>query len=193
MKKHTISIIGTSGRKEALKGLSPKLYHSMVRKAEEVIDSLSLSKEEILLVSGGAAWSDHVAVSLFLTGNYGGLKLYLPAPFDEEKEAFFDTGVVNWKTNPGGTANYYFRPFSRSMGRNMLKDLKKALEKGAIIDIPTGKSSGFHGRNTLVARSDVVLAFTWGKKEPEDGGTKDTWNKVPKGSTKIHIPLSSLM
>lgn len=196
MKQHTVSIIGTSGRKDAIKNLTPTLFNRMVAKADETLDSLSFSKKEIMLVSGGAAWSDHVAVSLFLTGDYGGLKLYLPSLFDKEKVAYYDTGVVNWKTNPGGTANYYFRPFSKIMERNMLEDLKKAQEKGALFDTPLnsdGKSSqGFHGRNTLVAQSDVVIAFTWGEHEPTDGGTKDTWKKVPKTSTKIHISLSTL-
>jgi len=52
------------------------------------------------------------------------------------------------------------------------------------------ESHGFHNRNSQVAKSDYVIAFTWGKEEPEDGGTLDTWNKS-KGK-KIHISLQEL-
>ncbi len=57
-----VAIIGTAGRGVAT--MTKQLFDSMVIEAKSVINSLALT--EVELISGGAAWSDHVAVALFL-------------------------------------------------------------------------------------------------------------------------------
>jgi len=81
-----IAIIGTAGRKEDGAKLSKDVYHKMVADAQHQIAGLikggmplkyyqaadpkplyaHVSPTPINLVSGGAAWADHIAVSLYL-------------------------------------------------------------------------------------------------------------------------------
>lgn len=183
-----ISIIGTSGRKnDNTNKLTPDLLEKMVKSASSIIKEVFSQEENITLISGGAAWADHVAVILFLSSNKYKLKLYTPSPFDSTK--FKDTGVVDWRLNPGGTLNYYHRAFSKSLKKDTLEDIAKSIKKGAIID---SEYSSFHQRNTIVAKSNIVIAYTWGDDYPIDGGTFDTWKKIPKESVKIHFSLKNL-
>ena len=41
-----------------------------------VRETLKISHNNIILVSGGAAWADHIAVQLYLTGEFAGLELF---------------------------------------------------------------------------------------------------------------------
>ena len=50
--------------------------------------------------------------------------------------------------------------------------------------------NGFHERNSHVATSDYLLAFTWGSGDvPMEGGTMDTWKK--SRGRKCHVSLQS--
>lgn len=185
-----ISIIGTSGRKNGnTDKLTPELFEKMVESASSIIEELCPQEDNITLISGGAAWADHVAVVLFLRNDKYKLKLYTPCAFDFDSVKFKDTGVVDWRSNPGGTLNYYHRAFSKSLKTNTLKDIAKSIKKGVIID---SESSSFHKRNTIVAKSDIIIAYTWGDDSPVDGGTFDTWKKIPKESVKRHVSLKTL-
>ena len=128
------------------------------------------------LVSGGAAWADHIAVELYLKGLAPNLTLYLPCSFENGK--YKDTGVFDFKTNPGGTLNYYHSLFSKKIGRNSLDDISRAIQKGAKIEI----KEGFFARNSSVAKSDCLLAFTFGDgPDVKPGGSLDTvtkWRKL---------------
>lgn len=181
-----VAIIGTAGRAvdARSKDLNAALYEKMIIKAKELIADLDRNLAEIELISGGSAWSDHVAVSLFLTGEYGALTLYCPAPFTDKFESVPGTG-----TSPGCTLNFYHRCFSEKVKIDSLREIKRAVRKGATLD---SSSTGFHERNSKVAKSDVVIAFTWSEGAPLGGGTGDTWKKVPKGATKIRICLDDL-
>lgn len=165
----------------------------MISEAEKIIETIKLEKgltnKEIELVSGGAALSDHVAVALHKMYGYP-LTLHLPCKWDLGKKAFFDTGVNDWETNPGGTANFYHRKFSQTMGRDESYSLESMDALIREKKITTSTSRGFHARNRKVAGSDVVIAFTWGETCPPPGGTAHTWSLV-KGE-RIHICLSSL-
>lgn len=55
-----VSIIGTAGRGESREGLNAALYSKMVTAAEQWI--AATVSGEVNLVSGGAAWADHIAV-----------------------------------------------------------------------------------------------------------------------------------
>jgi hypothetical protein len=74
------------------------------------------------------------------------------------------------------------------MGGNTLDGIRKAIERGAEVEI----TAGFKPRNLKVAaNTDILLAFTWGEgKEPKDGGTNHTW-KHCTAQVKIHVPLGS--
>jgi len=164
----------------------------MVKKARGVITELwKLKWNNVQLVSGGAAWADHVAVSLFLMYQPKvELQLYLPCEWDGEARTFVDDGTRNWRTNPGGTANSYHRRFSDRMGKETLHGIDSAFNLGATKQV----IPGFKARNAGPASSDYLLAFTWGEGDvPKDGGTKDTWDKAHQfEGTRLHIPLISL-
>src|SRR5690606_1280513 len=82
----TIAIIGTAGRGDDAAKLGPALFAAMVRDAAERVAAFPDPR----LVSGGAAWADHVAVKLFLEGKVAGLTLHLPAEFRNGR--FVETG-----------------------------------------------------------------------------------------------------
>ncbi|RUS19232.1 hypothetical protein BC937DRAFT_87788, partial [Endogone sp. FLAS-F59071] len=54
----TIGIIGTAGRGADGAKMTKRIFDSMVAKAKDIIETqLKLSWDEVVLVSGGAAWS----------------------------------------------------------------------------------------------------------------------------------------
>jgi len=179
-----IGIIGTAGRKMDINKLSKSIYYKITRHARNLISGLTT--DEIVLVSGGAAWVDHVSVSLFLSDFAQGLILYLPAMFKDGKYVEGDREM-----DPGSIANYYHGVFSKKMGANTLDGISKAIQKGAQIVV---NDKGFHARNIQVANDvDVLLAYTFGEgKEPRaDSGTFHTWKNCP-ATLKIHTCISNL-
>lgn len=191
----TISIIGTAGRGEVGEILNKKVYHKMVQTVAELIKTLF--KEDIILVSGGAAWSDHIAVDLYLIWNdfcekpdsipvfdhKVDLILHLPTEFNFETTRFQGNKV-------GTTANYYHDLFSKALGYDTLYDIFHAKATGATVTV----SNGFFARNTEVAKSNIIIAITNSPTDqPADGGTKDTWNKAKKETLKIHISLQDII
>ena len=137
------------------------------------------------LVSGGAAWGDHVAVALFLGfPERFSLVLHLPCPF--EGGQYKDNGSYDWRVNPGRTSNSYHRAFSKAANRDSLEDIQRAIALRAKVIV----YDGFHKRNDIVAESPNMIAFTWGLDQPEDGGTKYTWDKCK--TSKVHISLARL-
>ena len=85
----TISIIGTSGRGDNFIKLLPDHWPKMCNKSEEYIQSIvNNSWEKVILVSGGAAWADHIAVDLYLKHPESQLVLHLPAKWETSKEQF---------------------------------------------------------------------------------------------------------
>ena len=75
-KENTIAVIGTAGRSIVP---TKEDWNNMLEDAESRV-----SKNDTL-ISGGAAFADHIAVKLFLEGKVKGLKLRLPAPFKDGK------------------------------------------------------------------------------------------------------------
>jgi len=184
-----VSIIGTAGRDTI--PLTKDIYNAMIVRARQIIyDEFKLAEENVMLVSGGSAWSDHVAVTLWFKGNntYRGLTLYLPCPFTNGQ--FVDNGKRGSIANPGPRLNQLHGQFSQAIGRNTLCDLTTVRALGGVLD---ETSNGFHARNTQVAKSELLIAFSWGTDPnmPEDGGTKDTWNKCR--GRKVHVPIHTLL
>lgn len=180
----TVSIIGTAGRTLKNK-LTKELFFKMCHKAYDIIvNDFKLDPYSVTLVSGGAAWSDHVAIKLYKSKNTKGEKIfkkciiYLPCKFTD-----------NNKTNEAAT--YYHKLFSEKMGYNTIDDFKfdssDIKDNGLIMGSCKG---GFKKRNCYVANSKYLIAFTFGDNKPVDGGTLDTWNKCK--NKKIHVNLYNL-
>lgn len=126
---------------------------------------------------------DHVAVTLFLTGKYAGLSLHIPAGWNSISSKYNDDEA------PGRVSNYHHRQFSEKIGRSSLEELEEARRKGAGF-IPY---NGFSSRNTAVASSLHLIAFTWSQGQvPRKGGTMDTWNKAVD-ATRKHVFLGTLV
>jgi len=182
-----IGIIGTAGRKDDGPRMSFDLYVLMVQETHRVVKERCPPVEERRLRSGGAAWADHVAVTLRLLERAPYLELHLPAPF---KDGRFVEG--NTRFNAGRTSNYYHDLFSKKMNvptRHSLKGIQELID-GEKVVIKT--YNGFHARNLIVGDVDLLIAMTWGEGDiPKDGGTKHTWDHS-SAETKIHIPLASL-
>ena len=120
------------------------------------------------------------------------MKLHFPAKWQASSvdPKFQSTGSEcdDYLKNPGGVANRYHKLFSDKIKENSLLQIESAIALGATVR----EHKGFHERNTAVAQSPYLLAFTWGEgNEPKKGGTYNTWLQC-KG-TRLHIPLSSLV
>lgn len=168
----TLAIVGTAGRKDDANVLSKEHYAAMCVVANDILEQCKRINYPITtLVSGGAAWADHVAVSLFLDKKVPHLRLFLPCPFIGG--SFYDNGIANNSTkNPGSIVNWYHRKFQKTTGVNSLTQIQIALSEGAEL-INVGK--GFYARNELVAKSDFLLAMTFGdKNQVKAGGTAHT-------------------
>lgn len=184
---HYVAIIGTAGRGSDVSLLTRQLFFRMVDKVDEIITvELGLRRPEVVLVSGGAAWGDHVAVGLFLRTRgkedaYAGLDLHFPA-------IFTDTRFVG--NRDAGTANYYHRLFSEKVGGDSIGGLWRAINAGANVF----RGNGFFARNLQVAaKADYVIAQTFNPGDfPKDGGTKHTWDRCLMAKRKIHINLFEL-
>lgn len=176
-----ISIIGPSKL-----AVTKETYDQMIMKVMKIIrvyESYNSKpnipwRYKIHLISGGAALSDHVAISLYL--KYRDIltipldiTIYLPSLWDKENKIHQDTGDARWYINPGKTANSQHRYFSKIMGFNSLNEINTLYKRGKV----NTEYFGFHKRNDEVAKSDVILAFS-GNWDNISGGTKYTYDKA---------------
>lgn len=189
-----VGIIGTAGR-DPKRPMSRQLYVAMFRKAKEWLREIAKDRP-VIAVSGGAAWSDHLAVSLMLAGEVQGLRLHLPVPFVREAVRFSES------RDEGRIANYYHDLFTAALSatglpHSSLRDLLKVftLPTTAVASYSRSQGSSFKARNLVVAaEAERLLAFTWGDGgEPMDSGTLHTWNasKLPR-EHKHHISLLTM-
>ena len=196
----SIAIIGSAGRGTDARRISRPLYDAMYAEALAAVRDFGIDEA----VSGGAAFADHVAVSLFLDGHVRSLRLFLPAEFDGR--AFVpDHRVPN---NPGRTANNHHAGFTAACGIDGLAEIATALSRGAV----SSSYRGFKRRNLEVAgHCSHMLAFTFaslptsvflpgepGFASPSEAGLKDgggtahTWGECWKASWKKHVNLTLL-
>lgn len=203
----SLAIIGTAGRKEDQDKLIGENYQRMVEASIKLMIHLKIDPQNLTLVSGGAAWSDHVVVTLALMGvvPYEKVTIHLPA---ELTEGGFE-GDNEWSSKVASTANYYHKLFSRKVGISSISELVRIRDLGATLIVDKG---GFKSRNTKVANAvsgnGILLAYTFGNgltdQDPwtirsfnpdvtadqaglKDGGTADTFNKCK--SRKFHCRL----
>lgn len=199
----TFAIIGTAGRESDGKRLDKNHYKAMCTVAEELLVQFAENNYPVTtLVSGGAAWADHVAVHLFLKKKAKRLRLYLPCEWDTGgfKEAPIKTQTLDANEkkdkDPARTLNYYHKQFFNKTLIHSLSEIQSAKNEGAEL-LPC--RGGFFGRNAMVAKSDLLLAMTFGKEnEVKDGGTCNTvkvyLERVRKGELydkSFHFDLNS--
>ncbi|MEJ6003802.1 UvrD-helicase domain-containing protein [Paucibacter soli] len=175
-----LAIIGTAGRDKD-RPMTADLWGRMVADAKKRV------RADDTVVSGGAAWADHLAVRLFLDGDVKDLVLHLPAPLKNGKFQGPDKSAAS-------AANWYHDLFQKATGVDARAEIAAAASKGATItEQPEAHDyKAMFARNAIVAKqSNAVLAYTFGGgDEPADGGTKNTWDQI-KGD-RIHVPLLAL-
>lgn len=186
-----LAVIGTAGR-DAKAPMSADLWRAMVA------DVRTRVRADDVLVSGGAAWADHLAVHAFLQGWVARLELYLPAPMvcnDYNANAPFFAGP---QRSSGNAANYYHLRFRAVAGVASLSELG-----GLVREMPSGFAwdaqpvepgyAAMYRRNALVAsRCTDLLAYTFGPgDQPADGGTAHTW-RLASHARRVHVPLGLL-
>eukprot|EP01132_Coremiostelium_polycephalum_P008527 gene8527-10482_t len=200
--KPTVSVIGTAGRGKEIE-LTRQHFEFMCNHLELYLTENKLTWDSIILVSGGAAWADHVAIESYFRHPETELLIYLPCELVEIKNStssndnnnnnnikkyqYYDSLEKNFVKNPGRTSNKYHSEFSKTMNRDTMTEIMKAKEIGAVLN---SDYHGYHARNTMVAKSDYILAFTLapGDSPLSPSGTSDTWKKA-KTLNKKHIPL----
>lgn len=189
-----VAVIGTAGRRAAeVSQLSEVAFGRMVAKCREIIEQVwGLRPSEVQLVSGGAAWSDHVAVHLFLHhAGYDSLHLHMPCPFGADGR--FAAGASSDASVPR-SANRYHATFSSRVARDSLAELQQAVAEGAAV---TDSYDGFQHRNAAVAKAGRVIAFTMAASDDAElprGGTAHTWRMAAKtGACRVHVSIPGLL
>lgn len=179
-----VGIVGTAGREPSTISRLTVLYPMMVQTV------MGLVTPDDVLQSGGAAWADHVAVSIFKIWSRQGLNpkinLFLPCEFNLTGCYFTGTGA---QAKTAWTANNYHRIFSEAVGSNTLLGLAEVLRMPGC-EWYVGE--GFFARNLDVGNCDLLIAQTFAVGSyPADGGTEHCWRNS-KAQQKIHISLTEM-
>lgn len=185
-----IAIIGTAGRDSDFPQ-TKDTWENMCNQAKHQIDLYKQkhNNPHITVVSGGAAWADHVAVWLYLQNHVDAIELYLPAPIKDGK---YDS--LGFKT-AGSISNYYHSKMSNALGYNTIKDIEDLInhaETTSINALPAGMGiAALFERNTSIAdAADILWAFTTAPGDtPGSSGTLDTWNKFEGFKQHFSIPM----
>ena len=192
MAKARVALIGTAGKGADGHRITLSLYQKMVAAADEWLSARHPERSEVILVSGGAAVSDHIAIVLYLQGlrsgdPFGGLELHLPADF--VNSAFVERGA---KGDAGRASNHHHRIFSTRLygnGNHSRRQIQLAKDRGAVVKV----HNGFEVGNLETGKVDTLLAFTWGSgSTPVAGGTAHCWTHST-ALTKEHVSLSTLV
>lgn len=196
-----LAIIGTAGRGRDGARLTPDLWAALQADAAWRVGRLlrdrDLGARDLVLVSGGAAGADHLAVRLWRAGAAGGLELHLPARLNAQGYARDDP--------TGRSMNQLHWRFRKRSGCDGLAELAAAVRDGASVRVAAGRPA----RNAAVAaRAQAVLAYTFGgtavvNARPGDPGfaepavagvaepgTAATWARAADAAVKVHVPLA---
>lgn len=175
-----VAIIGTSGR-NPMDSMRLTADH-MKWMAENVLcyieHVIKTTTDNIILISGGSAWADHVAVQLYLSHNFAGLELYLPTDFDVENKKYANT-------YEGTMLNLLHSQCKEKINIDVLNELAEAIPKRTTTVVI---KRGFLQRNSLVSKKcDHLICFVF--SHIISGGSNDTWKKT-KHQNKIVFDLS---
>lgn len=177
-----IAVIGTAGR-DKTQPMEQKLWLAMTT------DLRGRVQQGDVLISGGAAWADHLAVYAFLQGWCSGLELYLPAPLTEK-------GFAGPHSSSASAANYYHQRFKAATGVDGIAQLRLAISQGAVASeepVAPGYGAMFARNQKVAMGSTSLIAYTFGDgDQPADGGTLDTWKKA-SSRERIHVALLKLL
>ena len=173
-----IAVIGTAGRDKSMP-MTYRLWNWMV---DDIASRVGWGDH---LVSGGAAWADHLAVTMFLQGHVKELTLHLPAPLINGR-------FIGPYKSAASAANFYHDKFSNEIETGTIGEIELAGDKehchGTFEPAAEGYSAMFTRNRKVAMAADLMLAYTFGTGAvPADGGTKDTWDQC-KGK-RIHVPL----
>jgi len=183
-----VAIIGTAGRKEDARRMSKALFDRMVDHAahqQRVV--WKLPNDRVVLVSGGSAWADHVAVRLFLNealdpdGHpYAGLQLFLPCPFilTAATARALDNGSWQWQANPGRLLNSLHQAFSQTMQKE--KEMKSASAASAAASASgiSASQHQFQHQSQIPSLNDIAVAKSFGARLPFEGKGFHARNKL---------------
>lgn len=189
-----VGCIGSAGRKDDSPKMDAELYHRMYGTLcyDLYMIGTRHSSEEITIVSGGAAYADHLAVRAYLEGMVNHLELHLPAEFNKR--------FIGESKSAGSVANYYHDEFESRTGIDSLAELERALSDKKVFQTV---SNGFKERNLLVGNVNYLIAFTFGTDNwngasisaseagLKDGGTAHTWDNSP-APHKVHHNLGDV-
>ena len=199
VKRTPVGIVGFAGAtllETQRQQLSAELYAQMVASARRYInETLQLRWDQVTLVSGGAAWADHVAVTLFLAHPEARLVLQLPCHFVATLKQFAASSPRERARRTVATVVGLHRSFSACLGCDSVGQLSQAVAVGAKVCV---WPAGFLRRNSAVADlSQRLLAFTWAPGgAPRSGGTHDTWQKYGRSGRKVaaqHVDMNGLV
>lgn len=181
-----VSIIGSREFTNCDKLRYEEVVHFAINELNKV-NVLESSSEPIILVSGGAAYGDHLAISIWklyntdrslFTCTISDIILHLPCPITQN--GYYDNGGKNLVTNPGSLSNFYHNKFSNMLGVNTLLEIYELKDKCKVYQ-------GFHVRNNAISKCDVMFAFT--DISIMSKGTSYTWNKC-KSSKKYQFVVN---
>lgn len=190
-----VAVIGTAGR-DRNSPLSQSLWLAM---CNDVMMRLQMDDH---VVSGGAAWADHLAVYAYSNGAVEALTLHLPAPLIRNAHGrvmYQELEGANVKTHAARIANYYHRRFSEIVGYDTLEELFEICQDPyvTVTEEPTSPGMGaFFARNKRIAElANAVLAYTFDEGDaPTSGGTADTWRKLNVDPEhRQHVALSTFV
>lgn len=184
-----VGIIGSAGRTtdDRARLSKPGLMDEWVSKVEEYVASQGLTKSKVILVSGGSAYADHVAVMAFLKGGWGGLRLHLPVRFDTTIGKF--VGKTSKEARVAYAINVLHTHMLVATGIKVFQQLKE-VHTQANATILT--YDGFLERDRAIAyESRYMIAFSGnggGVPHPHSG-TAYTWDHVSSDCIKVCYPL----
>ena len=179
-----VSICGSAGRNGSHTRITLALFNKLynvfndsIFKLHNDIKSMYNTEHKITLMSGGAAFVDHIAVRIYLN-NLDRYKLHLALPCNITVNGFTGNKVAE-------TASYYHDLFRKQTSINSVSEIIQAIQKGATFSI----HNGFKERNTVIANCNYILASSWGPNPT--GGTKNTYDKC-QTVQKFYINLDTL-
>lgn len=158
-----VAIVGTAGRKGSIDYLSKEIYlkakQLSLESILEVGKRMNIPLHEMTLLCGGAAWMDHLNITLWKTQGvrFEELQLHLPAPLDMDQSRFVEDPHKG-RLCPGRISNYYHYGFAEKLGAAQNATLKSICDLST--QVPTSYYDGFHARNLALGRCDLLIALT---------------------------------
>jgi hypothetical protein len=177
-----------------------ELYDLACKKVSECISYLGHSVDKtatfgsenadqnIELVSGGSAWADHIAVTLFRKNRHAGMKLKLFLPCRINENGFY--GNMCAKTLNERHKKFSKEVFGAQQINFSLNELYELVAHARLWSTPSKlvtepqlscviDMNGFKSRNSKIAEHcDYLIAVI--ASDDFSPGTRDTWNKFNK-------------